>query len=87
MARNLLECLPRLTEQQVDRIILALAASRADYRALPREQLKQERVRCLGFLFCEEIREALIDAVSKGHLTIEAADEIACKIGAPLGDR
>jgi hypothetical protein len=84
MAKNLLECLPHLTEQELDYITLALAASRADYRALPREQLKREKYRWLGFLCRKEVRDALIKAEVKGRLPVGAADAIARK---HLGDQ
>jgi hypothetical protein len=86
MAKNLLGCLPRLTEH-VDRIIRVLAASRADYRALPREQLKREWPWRIGLLSAEELGDALINAVAKGHLTPREAQEIGSIIGVSLYDR
>jgi hypothetical protein len=79
MAKNLLECLPHLTEQELDYITLALAASRADYRALPREQIKRDKLRLLGFLSREEVRDALLKAEDNGLLPVGAAHAIACK--------
>jgi hypothetical protein len=79
MAKNLLECLSHLTEQELDYITLALAASRADYRALPREQIKRDKLRLLGFLSREEVRDALLKAEDKGLLPVGAAHAIACK--------
>jgi len=82
--KNLLKCLPHLTEQELDHITLALAASRANYRALPREQLKREKEWRIGFLSREEVRAALIKAEAKKLLPVGAADAIARK---HLGDQ
>jgi hypothetical protein len=54
-------------------------ASRADYRALPRERLKREKAEWLGLLTREEVRAALIKAEVNGRLPVGAADAIARK--------
>jgi hypothetical protein len=80
MAKNCWELLPRLTGQELDYITLALADSRADYRALPREQIKQERVQFIGLLSCEDLIDDLLKAESKGLLPVGATHAIACKL-------
>jgi hypothetical protein len=76
MTKNFLECLPGLTEQQLDYVIIALARLRSDYRALPREQLKRERVARLGLLSRKEIRNALLEAEAEGHVPVGTASTI-----------
>ena len=77
---NCLLPLLHLTEQELDYIIIALVASRADYRALPRGQLKREKVRYIGLLTREEVRAAVIKAEAKKLLPVGTADAIARKL-------
>jgi hypothetical protein len=83
MVKNLLGCLPKFTPPQVELIIFALAA----YLALPREQLKGDWVGQIAVLSPKTLRDALINAVSKGLLTFGEANEIASIIGASLYNR
>jgi hypothetical protein len=77
MPKNLLGCLGRFSPQQIDLIIIALAA----YRALPPEQLKREWLGQIGLSSPQVVKGALINGVRKGHLTFREAQEIASIIG------
>jgi hypothetical protein len=81
--KNLLGSLGRFSPQQIDLIILALAA----YRALPPEQLKPNWAAQIGLLSRQEFIRVLINAVRKGCLTFREAQEIASIIDASLYDR
>jgi len=76
MAKNLLGCLPKFTQPQVDLCIIVLAT----YLHLPREQIKRE----LPLRSRETLKDALINGMNKGLLTFREADEIASIIGVSL---
>jgi hypothetical protein len=80
---NLLDCLGRFSPEQIDLIILALAA----YLNLPPEQLKQEWVWRIGLLSRQKLKRALINAVREGRLTFTEAQEIASIFNASLYNR
>ena len=79
MAKHLLGC--RFSPQQIDLIIIALAAD----RALTPEQLKQQKNWRLSSP--QQLKRALINAVGKGRLTFSEAQEIASIIGERLYNR
>ena len=83
-AKHLLGCVGRFSPQQIDLIIIALAA----YLGLTPEQLKQQQNwRGQIALSSQQLKRALINAVGKGRLTFSEAQEIASIIGERLYNR
>ena len=81
--KNVLGCLGRFSPQQIDLIIIALAA----YLALPPEYFKWNWVARIGMQTPQVLRRALINAVYKGLLTFREAQEIASIFGVSLYNR
>jgi hypothetical protein len=76
---NLLPCLPRFSTPQIDLIKIALAA----YCGLPRQPNLAE----IALTKRHKLRDALVYALRKGHLTFTEAQEIASIIGVSLYNR
>ena len=73
----------RFSPQQIELIIIALAA----HRDLTPAQLKQNWQGQIGFWSPRELKRALINAVGKRRLTFPEAQEIASIIGERLYNR